>query len=145
MQEKINKKDFGFSFSLRVRYSEADSQGIVFNANYLIYFDIAVTEYFRGMGIAYSEFVNRHSMDFHVIRSVIDYKTPARFDDELRIFIRGEYSGVKIFWSIAIFRQDELICSGELIYAAVDTKTGRLKKIDNSIATDISLTGKKSE
>lgn len=43
----MKSKAASFQYRLRVRYSEVDSQGIVFNANYLNYLDVAITEYFR--------------------------------------------------------------------------------------------------
>ncbi|HSC71381.1 MAG TPA: acyl-CoA thioesterase, partial [Candidatus Methylomirabilis sp.] len=42
---------FRFSFPIRVRYSEIDVQGIVYNSRYLEYVDVALTEYFRAMGV----------------------------------------------------------------------------------------------
>ena len=53
-----------FTHSLRVRYAEVDSQGIVFNANYLNYLDVAITEYFRAQGIAYSDFLKYVSYEW---------------------------------------------------------------------------------
>ena len=83
--EKNQKDGFEFSHTLRVRYSEVDSQGIVFNANYLNYIDVAIGEYFRSKNNPYNDFVREHSLDFHVIRSVLDYRYGAHYDDELDI------------------------------------------------------------
>ena len=49
------RKDFSFVHTLRVRWSEVDMQGIVFNGNYLNYFDVAFTEYWRAIGLPYPE------------------------------------------------------------------------------------------
>ncbi|XDD51064.1 acyl-CoA thioesterase [Leptospira sp. WS92.C1] len=134
MTKKINKKEFDFFHTLRVRYAESDPQGIVFNANYLTYFDVAITEYFRAMGHPYGDLALRHEIDFHVVHCNIDYKSPARFDDEIQIHVKANYSGVKVFWNLAIFKEDFLLCSGELIYAGVDPKSGGLKKISPELA-----------
>lgn len=139
MTSKISKEDFEFFHTLRVRYAESDPQGIVFNANYLVYFDVAITEYFRAHGLPYGDSISTHEIDFHVIHTSIDYKAQARFDEELQIFVKGSYSGVKISWDIAVFRDTTLICSGILIYAAVDTKTGSLKRIDSRLASLLKL------
>ena len=45
------KRDFNFNHKLRVRFGETDMQGIVFNGNYLTYYDVAWTEYFRALGL----------------------------------------------------------------------------------------------
>jgi len=138
------KADFEFSCPLRVRYAEVDTQGIVFNAHYLMYFDLAVTEYFRWRGLAYAEFQEKFKLDFHVIRSLLNYKTPARFDDQLDICARATYRGAKIFWDMSIFRGEELICNGELIYATVDNETRRVKKLEPDTATFLGFTVRES-
>ncbi|MCE9598238.1 MAG: acyl-CoA thioesterase [Spirochaetia bacterium] len=127
------------NITLRVRYSEVDSQGIVFNANYLNYCDIAVTEYFRGMGKPYNEFLQTHSMDFHVIKATVEYSRPARFDDILILKIQGEYAGPRIFWNIEMTRQDDTICVAELVYAAIDTGNGRVRRLSPEIADALKL------
>ena len=142
MAARIEKKDFSFKFPLRVRYAEVDAQGIVFNANYLVYLDTAVTEYFRARGRTYAQFVKETGMDFHVVRCVVDYKRPARFDDEISICLRAGYAGVRVFWNAAIFRGDELLCTAELTYASVDTETGRPRIVDAALAADLGFTEK---
>lgn len=136
----MQKSDFDFSTPLRVRYAEVDSQGIVFNAHYLMYFDLGVTEYFRSRGLAYADFQAKYNLDFHVIRSLVEYKAPARFDDLLDLCARASYRGAKIFWSLALFRGAELICTGQLDYAAVDDETRRVKKIDADTAAFLGFT-----
>ena len=51
------KQDFRFHHKIRVRFSETDLQGIVFNANYLIYCDVAWTEYLRALGLTWHAMV----------------------------------------------------------------------------------------
>ncbi|RHX87014.1 acyl-CoA thioesterase [Leptospira stimsonii] len=135
MGKNIRKEEFDFYHALRVRYAESDLQGIVFNANYLTYFDVAITEYFRWCGLPYGELNSKFQADFHVIHCEIDYKSPARFDEEIQIYLKGSVSGVKVFWDLAIFRESELLCSGKLVYACVDSKSGSLKKVDSKLAT----------
>lgn len=142
MASKISREEFQFFHTLRVRYAESDPQGIVFNANYLVYFDVAITEYFRAHGLPYGESISTHEIDFHVIHTSIDYKAQAHFDEELQIFVKGSYFGVKISWDLAIFRENTLICSGILIYAGVDAKTGSLKRIDPHLAALLKLESK---
>ncbi|HET9531211.1 MAG TPA: hotdog domain-containing protein, partial [Blastocatellia bacterium] len=51
------KTDFRFHHKLRVRFAETDLQGIVFNGNYLTYYDVAWTEYFRAIGLRYQDMI----------------------------------------------------------------------------------------
>ena len=61
------KEDFRHSMPLRVRWAEVDPQSIVFNAHYLTYCDICVTEYWRAVGIRYPEDVlHAHGVDIFV-------------------------------------------------------------------------------
>jgi hypothetical protein len=46
----MSREQFWFFHPFRVRYSEIDGQGVVFNAHYLTYFDTTITEYFRALG-----------------------------------------------------------------------------------------------
>ena len=67
---------------LRVRYAECDAQGVVFNANYLTYMDVAMTELWRGAGIDYTEMVLRGA-DQVVAEASLRFHAPARFDHEV--------------------------------------------------------------
>ncbi|WP_036043817.1 acyl-CoA thioesterase [Leptospira alstonii] len=142
MTRKNSKEEFEFHHTLRVRYAESDPQGIVFNANYLVYFDVTITEYFRFHGLPYGESVSTHGIDFHVVHCSIDYKAPAHFDEELQIYVKGSYSGVKIFWDLAVFKENTLICSGNLVYAGVDVVNGGLRKIEPNLASILKLKSK---
>ncbi len=121
----MHRSDFEFGHSLRVRYAECDAQQIVFNAHYLTYFDVAVTEFFRHRGFNYTEFVKQQQIDFHVIRSEIDYKVAARFDDVLEVCVKPELKAPRIIWQVAIFKDQTLMTRGVLHYVIINTATGR--------------------
>jgi acyl-CoA thioester hydrolase len=71
-----------FRHELRVRYGECDPQAIVFNANYLLYFDVAFTELWReGIG-AWDQMTGR-GFDAVVAETRLRFRRPARFDDVL--------------------------------------------------------------
>src|SRR5215470_1730711 len=65
------KSDFRFHHTLRVRFGETDLQSIVFNANYLLYCDVAWTEYFRAIGLTWDEMV-ASGLDTVLARSTIE-------------------------------------------------------------------------
>ena len=66
---------------LRVRYAETDKMGIVYHANYLIWFEIGRTEYCRARGFAYSDMEENDEAFLVVAESYCRYKAPARYDD----------------------------------------------------------------
>ncbi|MCR9145111.1 MAG: acyl-CoA thioesterase [bacterium] len=140
---KARQSDFKFFETLRVRYAEVDPQGIVFNAHYLTYLDVAITEYFRARtGQSYNDLVIAHGIDFHVQQSLVDYHSSARFDDVLQIGVRGSYRGARIVWQLAIFRGSELVCSARLTYAGVESSTakrGGVKRIPRGLAASLDL------
>jgi acyl-CoA thioester hydrolase len=68
---------------IRVRYSDCDPQGVVFNANYLTYFDIAITELWREALGPYDEVMAAHDVDMVVAEATVRYRAPIRFDEEV--------------------------------------------------------------
>lgn len=128
----------GFQTGLRVRYAETDAQGIAFNANYLTWCDVAVTEYFRSCGVPYGEFVKSTGFDFHAVHAEIDFKQPARFDDEISISVTGRTRGARISWLIEI-RRDVLLCSVSLQYAVIDTKSGKPSRLPDHLQKQLAL------
>src|SRR5690606_10218886 len=85
---KLPRDDFRFFHPLRVRWAEVDPQGIVFNGNYLTYADVAITEYFRAMDVAYPADLLKDGGDFFAVKTLLEYLAPARFDDLLDIGVR---------------------------------------------------------
>lgn len=68
-----------FSTSIRVRWSEVDPQGVVFNGNYLLYADVANTEYFRHLGVLGSSIEDFNQL--YVVDAHLAFRSPARNDD----------------------------------------------------------------
>jgi acyl-CoA thioester hydrolase len=68
---------------LRVRYSETDKMGIVYYANYLVWFEIGRTEYCRARGFSYRDMEENDDAFLVVAESYCRYKAPAYYDDEL--------------------------------------------------------------
>ena len=71
-----------FNHTLRVRYSECDPQGVVFNANYVAYFDLVITELWREALGRYQDLVDA-GVDMVVAELNVRFLGPARFDDEV--------------------------------------------------------------
>jgi acyl-CoA thioester hydrolase len=113
----MTRSSFRMSHPLRVRWAEVDPQGIVFNANYLMYFDVAVTEYWREIGCLYPNAFNEHGVDTFVVKATLEYHRPARFDDRLDLVVRVARIGRSSLRTlIEVHRGEEHLVSGDLIY-----------------------------
>jgi acyl-CoA thioester hydrolase len=110
-----------FSYELRVRYGECDPQGIVFNANYLLYFDVAFTELWREAVGPWQEMVER-GYDAVVAGANIDFKAPARYDDVLTLVARVARLGrTAITTEIDVVRDGSVLVAGRLRHVCVPT------------------------
>ena len=76
-----------FVFRFRVRYSECDAQGVVFNARYADFVDMASTEFWRALVGGYKALVAR-GLETQVVSLLINWKSPARFDDVMCARVR---------------------------------------------------------
>lgn len=110
-----------FVHELRVRYGECDPQGIVFNANYLLFFDVAFTELWRAAIGPWQEMVER-GIDAVVAETNIRFLAPARFDDVLRLKAQvARLGATAITTEIDVMRGDQLLVEGWLRHVCVDT------------------------
>ena len=76
-----------FRHRLRVRYNECDPQGIVFNANYLAYADIAITELYREAFGSWQAPMDEHGVDMLVAAASVRYLAPLHFDEEFELVV----------------------------------------------------------
>ncbi len=112
-----------FVHRLRVRYGECDPQGIVFNANYLLYYDVAFTEFWREAVGPWEEMVER-GYDAVVAETNLRFRAPARFDDELELRCSINKLGTtSITTEIDVYRGDELLLEGWLRHVVVDRES----------------------
>ncbi len=112
-----------FVHELRVRYGECDPQGIVFNANYLLYFDVAFTELWREAVGPWQEMVER-GIDAVVAHAEIDFRAPARYDDVLSLTAQVVRLGrTAITTEIDVMRGSELLVAMRLRHVCVSTET----------------------
>ncbi|MDN3647041.1 thioesterase family protein [Pontixanthobacter aestiaquae] len=69
-----------FRHRFRVRYAELDPQGVVFNARYLEYADLVVTEYWRARQL---RMFGEDALEFHVAHADVNFRKPIRADEEI--------------------------------------------------------------
>ena len=118
------RADFRFSHSLRVRWAEVDKQDIVFNGHYLTYFDVGVTEYYRAIGKPYPDAILAEGSDLYAKKAEIEYHASAVFDDIIDVCVRVSRIGRSSFeFAIELYREDELLVSGSLIYVNANPET----------------------
>jgi acyl-CoA thioester hydrolase len=109
-----------FRHSLRVRYHECDPQGVVFNANYLAYFDLTMTELWRELG-GYQAMVDA-GVDMVVAEVRILYRSPLRFDDEFEAHAHISRLGdTSMTTNIMLARDGETVAQGELRHVFVES------------------------
>jgi acyl-CoA thioester hydrolase len=122
-----------FVHELRVRYGECDPQGIVFNPNYLAYFDTAFTELWRDAVGPWSRMAE-WGVDAVVAHAELDFRAPARFDDVLGLHLRIERLGTtSITTSMQVRRGDELLVEGALRHVVVDAETWRPAELPGAV------------
>ncbi len=122
----MKRSDFRFADPLRVRWAEVDMQKVVFNGHYLMYVDTAMGNYWRALALPYEETLAALRGDLFVRKSTLEYLAPARYDDTLAVGIRFEGAGTSsLRFVAAVFRGEELLVHGEIVYVWTDAATRR--------------------
>ena len=113
-----------FVHRLRVRYSECDAQGIVFNANYFMYFDVALTEFLRRVLGSYRALVEEHGCDLMVVHTSARFHAAARFDDLIDVAYLPRRLGASSLESAIELRRDgRLLTEGHAVHVCIDPAT----------------------
>lgn len=115
--------------AIRVRYAETDQMGIVYHTNYIIWFEIGRTEWFRQISQDYKA-IEKQNIILPVIEVNCKYKKPALYDDEIivRTYLK-EIKGVRLVFHYKILRmkEEELLAEGETMHAFVDQNKKPIK------------------
>jgi acyl-CoA thioester hydrolase len=117
---------------VRVRYAETDQMGIVYYANYLVWFEIGRVELLRSLGLAYSQLETEHECILPVVEATCRYRSPARYDDQILIETRPALlRGPVIKFAYRILRkapegeQPTLLAEGETVHVVCDDKLNK--------------------
>jgi YbgC/YbaW family acyl-CoA thioester hydrolase len=130
----VSRQGFRLIHRLRVRWAEVDLQRIVFNPHYLMYIDIAFTEYWRAMAIPYEMIPQALGGDLYVKKSMLEYHGSARLDDLLDIGIQcARIGNSSMIFQAGIFRNEVLLVSGELVYVFADPATQTSKPVPDAL------------
>jgi acyl-CoA thioester hydrolase len=135
---------------LRVRYSETDKMGVVYHANYLVWFEIGRTEFCRARGFSYREMEENENAFLVVAESYCRYKAPAYYDDELLVRTHiTELRRRSLRFGYEILRASDgtIIAEGETGHVVTDAN-GRVRSLPAGFAelllsppTDMTVTG----
>lgn len=124
------KTDFKFSYPLRVRFSEVDSHGHVFNAHYLNYFDLAISEFCRHFDFLNSRHFDNQKPVFYVSETHTKFYQSIFFDQTIEIYVAiDEIRTRALSFKIEIYSEGDetLLTEGKVVWVNIDS-TSRSKK-----------------
>jgi len=108
--------------TLRVRYAETDKMGVVYYANYLVWFEVGRADLLRSLGWSYRE-MEIAGISLPVIEAHCQYLRPARYDDEIDVKTEGRMlSPVRMEFEYQVVRRADgsLAAEGKTVHAALD-------------------------
>jgi acyl-CoA thioester hydrolase len=118
----------------RVRYHECDGQCYLFNGRYLEIADVAMTEFFRGLGWTYLRLV-AEGADPSVVRAVLEFSRPVHLDELIDVRATCGRVGRSSFdIEVTLWRSGELVARAELVYVNVDVRTTRARPLPDDVA-----------
>jgi acyl-CoA thioester hydrolase len=112
--------------TMRVRYAETDRMGVVYYANYFVWFEVARADLLRALGWTYREMEDT-GVYLPVIDARCEYRRPARYDDEVEVRTTGTISSaVRMEFTYEVFLEgvSEAAAIGRTLHAATD-RNGR--------------------
>ena len=128
-----------FCWPARVYWEDTDAGGVVYYANYLKYLERARTEWLRAQGVSQHSLAQERGIVFTVMSVKLDYRRPARLDDELLVSCEPRREGAASLSFVQhIYRrapeaqpqaERELLASGEVRIACVDAATFRPQRL----------------
>ena len=124
-REKVIERGYAEA-RLRVRYAETDQMGVIYHANYFVWFEVGRVELIRQLGLDYKRMEQDEDALIAVVEATARYKAPARYDDEL--IVRTTLAGVRgsiVRFRYAVLRsgsdsgEETLLCEGETVHIVV--------------------------
>ncbi len=109
-----------------MRYGETDQMGVVYHANYAVYFEVGRTEWLREFGLSYAV-MEQEGIMLPVISLQINYKNSARYDDELKVITKLKKlptASIEFDYELRN-NSDEILATGNTVLAFIDMKRNR--------------------
>jgi acyl-CoA thioester hydrolase len=135
-RDQMAEQPSNFRFALRVRYAEVDYQGIVYFAHYATYFDVAIHEFFRSLPYDYTAIRRTTGTDFNIVRSVVEYRRPLRFDEAFEVEValaRIGRTSLSFAPTIRVAGEAEPRATGEVVWVHADQATMRAVPLPNAL------------
>ena len=119
---------------IRVRVADTDLMGVVYNSNYLVWFEIGRTELIRSRGMSYAE-IEKRGFSLPVIEARFVVRQPARYDDLVTIETSvGRLRSRQVTFVYRVHRGGELLVEGETTHVPVEHSEGRAVPLPNWLA-----------
>ena len=122
------------AINLRVRYAETDKMGVVYHANYFVWFEVGRCELIRGIGKSYRD-LEAAGIGLPVIEAHCEFKSPARYDDEVQVKTWGTLlspARVEFRYEVSQVNDGTVNAVGRTVHAAVD-QSGRPCRLPDDI------------
>jgi acyl-CoA thioester hydrolase len=134
-----------FAWPARVYWEDTDGGGIVYYANYLRFLERARTEWLRSLGHSQQALARELGIIFAVVNLNVDYRRPARLDDELSITCEPHAEGAaSMRFAQRIYRgerdvpaAERLLVEANVRVACVDARTLRPKRLPDFLASEL--------
>ncbi len=133
---RVDRPGFRFAYPVRVAYADCDQQAVVFNAQYMTYLDIAVTEYFRFLDFDLTVMAKSGEFDVALARTTLEFKAPARFDDRLEVSVatrRMGNSSMTIAFGIFRAGEAEPLLLAETVYVNHDVHSRKSLRVPDVV------------
>ncbi len=117
--------DFPVVYRRKVRFSDSDAQGVVFNANYLAYWDDAITDYFEAAGVPWDDLTGR-GFDLLLAHADIDFRSAGRIGDTLATGARvAKVGATSLTFELRTWAEDgdRTVVEGREVQVIVDAAT----------------------
>ncbi len=121
------REDFRYKSEIRVRFGETDLQGVVYNAEYLVYFDTAQADYFRHLNLPLAD-MRGGGHDIVIVDINVRFRAPAYFDEMLEVFTRISkigHSSMEMEYEVNEKESGRAVATSKVAYVIVDPETGR--------------------
>ena len=134
-----DNKNFGWFegsehlYPLNVFFEDTDFSGLVYHANYLRYFERGRSSFLSLIGVKHGDLWNDKKIAFTIRKFEIEYKSPARIDDQLLIKTTyNKITGARLFISQSCYKGDVLIASAKCEAACI-SKNGRPVRVPKDV------------
>lgn len=107
--------------TIRVTYADTDQMGVVYYSNYLVWFEIVRTEFFRARGIVYKRLEEEDKIFLPVVESFCSYKAPAKYDELITVKTwLGEVGRCRLTFEYEISRDLKVLTTGHTKHVFID-------------------------